>query len=637
MPKLIEELRRRNVARVCALYLVAGWLLLQIADVLFGLLDVPGWGLRLVLGILILGFPLALIFSWVYEMTPEGLKRESDIDRSVPVAADTGRKLNLVIAGLLAIAVLMLALDRYVPNQLDSGPEPARPATAEFAESAAESGAPAPAGAGAGAGAQESSIAVLPFVNMSRDPDNEYFSDGISEELLNSLANIRGLRVASRTSSFSFKGSNQPIPAIAGQLGVDHVLEGSVRKAGNRVRITAQLIDVSSDSHLWSATYDRELEDIFAVQSEIANSIVSALRVALDTAEANALAVVNSPTQNLDAYSLFLQGRYYIARRGLENLQRGAALLEQALETDPLFDDARVTLAKAYALIPRYSNAADSRELAARANRHLGEVLERDPDNAAALNVSAFIATMYQFDWEKARRLYAKALQLRPDDAEINNFYGDFLHTIGDYEQSEIAERKAMAVDMLAEVHARDLGELMLVLDRPQQAKEFALRALELDPSVEGQYLLIRAHIIDGDFEAARTVIEELEAKRGSAAEAPELANMIMMSWATFHLARGDIESLTPYYLEMRDKAVDNQFSPATAAHYAMEVGGVREALPLLEEAYRQRDSQLTWPLFFLLPETRSTDPAWLEFWHKPGLRELIEIRRRTLQQGGAT
>src|SRR5210317_1495819 len=138
MPKLIEELRRRNVARVGALYLVAGWLLLQIADVLFGLLDVPGWGLRLVLGILILGFPLALIFSWVYEMTPEGLKRESDIDRSVPVAADTGRKLNLVIAGLLTIAVLMLALDRYVPNQLDSGPEPVHPATAEFAESAAE-------------------------------------------------------------------------------------------------------------------------------------------------------------------------------------------------------------------------------------------------------------------------------------------------------------------------------------------------------------------------------------------------------------------------------------------------------------------------------------------------------------------
>lgn len=633
MPKLIEELRRRNVARVGALYLVAGWLLLQIADVLFGLLDVPGWGLRLVLGILILGFPLALIFSWVYEMTPEGLKRESDIDRSVPVAADTGRKLNLVIAGLLAIAVLMLALDRYVPNQLDSGSEPARPATAEFAESAAEGGAQAPARAGA----QESSIAVLPFVNMSRDPDNEYFSDGISEELLNSLANIRGLRVASRTSSFSFKGSNQPIPAIAGQLGVDHVLEGSVRKADNRVRITAQLIDVSSDSHLWSATYDRELEDIFAVQSEIANSIVSALRVALDTAEADALSIENSPTRNLDAYSLFLQGRYYIARRGLENLQRGAALLEQALETDPLFDDARVTLAKAYALIPRYSNAADSRELTARATRYLGEALERDPDNAAALNVSAFIASTYQFDWENARRLYERALRLRPDDAEINNFYGDFLHAIGDYEQSEIAERKAMAVDMLAEVHARDLGELMLVLDRPQQAKEFARRALELDPSVEGQYLLIRAHIIDGDFESARAAISELESRRGSVGEAPELADFIMMSWANFHLAQGDIASLAPYYLEMREKAVDNRFSPATAAHYAMEVGGVEEALPLLEEAYRQRDSQLAWPLFFFLPELRSTDPRWLEFWRRPGLKELIEIRRRTRQPAGAS
>ena len=464
MPKLIEELRRRNVARVGALYLVAGWLLLQIADVLFGLLDVPGWGLRLVLGILILGFPLVLIFSWVYEMTPEGLKRESDIDRSQPVAADTGRKLNLVIAGLLAIAVLMLALDRYVPGGTTSDPESARTAAADSAGPVTKTG----SSAARLADTDEISIAVLPFVNMSRDPDNEYFSDGISEELLNSLTEIRGLRVASRTSSFSFKGSNQPIPVIAGRLNVDHVLEGSVRKSGNRVRITAQLIDVPSDSHLWSETYDRELEDIFAVQSEISNNIVAALRVALDTTEADALSVENSPTRNLDAYNLFLQGRYYIARRGLENLQRGAALLEQALGADPLFDDARVALAKAYALIPRYSNAADSRDFIARASGYLGEVLERDPDNAAALNVSAFIATMYQFDWENARRLYERALQLRPDDAEINNFYGDYLHAVGDYEQSEIAERKAMAVDMLAEVHARDLGELMLILGRPR-------------------------------------------------------------------------------------------------------------------------------------------------------------------------
>jgi tetratricopeptide (TPR) repeat protein len=177
----------------------------------------------------------------------------------------------------------------------------------------------------------------------------------------------------------------------------------------------------------------------------------------------------------------------------------------------------------------------------------------------------------------------------------------------------------------------------MLVLDRPQQAKEFARRALELDPSVEGQYLLIRAHIIDGDFESARAAISELESRRGSVGEAPELADFIMMSWANFHLAQGDIASLTPYYLEMREKAVDNQFSPATAAHYAMEVGGVEEALPLLEEAYRQRDSQLAWPPFFFLPESRSTDPRWLEFWQRPGLKELIEIRRRNRQPAGAS
>ncbi len=248
---LIAELKRRNVFRVGVAYAIVGWLLLEVASVVLPALHLPDWALTLLVVFVVAGFPLALILAWAFEMTPEGIRRETDVDPAESVRHSTGRKLDFAIIGLLAIAVAYFAF---------RGGDPISPT---------------------GSTGQVKTIAVLPFADMSGDPEQEFFSDGISEELLNVLAKVKGLQVTSRTSAFAFKGTNTSIPEIAEKLGVEHVLEGSVRMAGDRVRITTQLIEVSTDSHLWSESYDRNLSDIFAVQDEIAAKVGEALKVAL--------------------------------------------------------------------------------------------------------------------------------------------------------------------------------------------------------------------------------------------------------------------------------------------------------------------------------------------------------------------
>src|SRR5678815_3443770 len=260
---LFAELRRRNVFRAGAAYLALGWVVVQITATLVPALNLPSSLVPIVTWIGVIGFPFVIMFSWIYEMTPEGLKRESQVDRSASITHITSRRLDYIIIGLLVLAIGLFAFDRFIPRRVEP------PAVSREAPTPAVSSASTPLAASAAPAASDNSIAVLPFVNMSSDKEQEYFSDGITEELLNLLAKIPQLQVTARTSSFSFKGRNTAIPEIARTLHVAHVLEGSVRKAGNSVRITAQLIKADTGNHLWSQTYDRKLDDIFAIQDEI--------------------------------------------------------------------------------------------------------------------------------------------------------------------------------------------------------------------------------------------------------------------------------------------------------------------------------------------------------------------------------
>jgi len=373
---LFEELKRRNVIRVALGYAVVAWLILQVADIILNNVEAPPWAFWLILLILGIGLLLVVIFSWVFEMTPEGLKLEREVDRSQSITAQTGKKLDRLITGVLVLALAYFVVDKFV---LSAGREQA------LIEAALEnSGDPSAAQQGSPATPAEpaKSIAVLPFVNMSEDAGNEYFSDGISEEILNALARVKELQVAGRTSSFAFKGQNQDLRQIGDALGVEHILEGSVRKAGDRVRITAQLVKVDDGFHLWSDTYDRELTDVFAIQDEIATAILQELKAAL-LEEATPL--VSSTRTLAEAYELYLLAKQRMYERTELTLQSAAELLDRAIAIDPNYAPAYAQRGIANLLLSETSYGTIPQAQAnAQAKLYLDKALELDPDLAEA-------------------------------------------------------------------------------------------------------------------------------------------------------------------------------------------------------------------------------------------------------------
>ena len=320
MRQFIQEIKRRNVFKVAVVYIIAGWLTMQVVDVMFPALKIPDWVTSAIAALMIIGFPFALIFAWAFELTPEGIKREKDVDRSQSITAHTGKKLNGTIIVILAIALGFMLVDKfYLSND-----------AADTAD-------------GAAVVDIKPSIAVLPFVNMSDDKDNEYFSDGLSEELLNLLAKIPALHVAGRTSSFQFKGTNEDLRVIGEKLNVANVLEGSVRQSGTKLRITAQLINADTGYHLWSETYDRELTDIFVIQDEIAANVVEALRLKLLGEE---IPAPSHGTTNIEAYNLYLRALYLVDQMTEADLRNAMEVLKRAVQIDPNYADAYALLAE---------------------------------------------------------------------------------------------------------------------------------------------------------------------------------------------------------------------------------------------------------------------------------------------------
>lgn len=316
----IKELKRRNVFRVGIAYTIVAWMLIEVTATTFPMLRLPEWSSTLVTVLLMTGFPLALIFAWAFELTPEGIKLEKHVDRSASIRHVTGRKLDFIIISILALAVVVFTVDKFVlvPNTITAS---------DSAQQIVSSNV-------------QPSIAVLPFVNMSDDPGNEYFSDGLSEEILNLLAKIRGLKVIGRTSSFAFKGRNEDLRVIGESLGVETLLEGSVRKSGDRVRITAQLIDVMDGAHIWSDTFDRTMIDIFSVQDDVAAAIIDALQIHVGTNPTR-----GRPTENTEAYALFLKAR---ASVNTYEFREAEQILLEAIELDPKFAEAYELLAFSY-------------------------------------------------------------------------------------------------------------------------------------------------------------------------------------------------------------------------------------------------------------------------------------------------
>jgi TolB-like protein/Tfp pilus assembly protein PilF len=465
---LVSELRRRNVFRMAVLYVVAAWLIMQVGEVLVTLAALPSWTGKAILALLAIGFPIALIFSWFYELTPEGVTLEKDVGAAESITHVTGRRMDFIVISLLCAAVLLFAYDKWW-----TGPP------------------------------TDKSIAVLAFKNMSGDPDQEYFSDGISEELLNLLSKVPELRVISRASAFSFKGKDIATPVVAEQLNVAHVLDGSVRREGDRVRITAQIIEARSDSHLWSETYDRSFEDIFGIQDEIAAAVVEQLKIRL----------LSDPPKvheiDADAYKLFLQGRYLINQGSGESYQAAAEILQQAIAIDAHYAAAWAELGRVYInqILFRYVERDDHYTKAIEA---LDTALTIDPEHAESLARLAWARQYFESDFDTAAELYERALALEPGNAYALTYAASLLRTLGRNGQAIKLEELAQQRDPLNSTVSNNLAVSYLIGGRLNEAEAMSRRTILLSPEKLGaRVTLARVLFHKGDLESALLQAEE--------------------------------------------------------------------------------------------------------------------------------
>jgi adenylate cyclase len=485
--RFYRELKRRKVIRVAIVYTVVAWVIVEISSVMFPGLLLPEWSARLVIALAIIGFPIALVFAWAFELTPDGARTQSSIDEA-----------------------------SVVEKVVEATPEKRKE---EF-----------------------SSVAVLPFVNLSNDPENEYFSDGMSEELLNLLCKLPQLTVASRTSSFSFKGKNVDMATVAQQLGVDVILEGSVRRSGGRVRITAQLIDAHADRHLWSGTFDRELQDVFAVQDEIAKSIVAALEISLSPAQERSIKKL-ATTRDMDAYDFYLRGRYFVERGDVDS---GQNMFEKAIELDGRYALAWAGTAdchswrcmwyegspesqvladscslEALQLAPDLAQAHASRSYALTIN---GKYAEAEAEFKAAIDLDPQLYEAYYYagrayfaqgKFQEAVDAFSQAANIRPDDVTAAALTSTSMRALGDEKEFvrasrhsiEVAEKHLLLNPDDALARSRVANDL-IALGEIEKGLEYAERAYSVGPN-NCRYNVACAHKIAGNTERALDLLEE--------------------------------------------------------------------------------------------------------------------------------
>jgi len=479
---LFNELKRRNVFRVGIAYVVVAWLTAQVVDLVLENFGAPAWFMRSLLVVLAAGLPLAMVFAWAFEMTPEGLKKEKDVDRSQSVTHVTGRKLDRMIIGIMAVVIAFLVLDRFVLRDESGNTVPnTETQTAEAEEPADPANDTGP------------SVAVLPFINMSGDTDNEYFSDGLTETLLHMLAQLPELRVAARTSSFAFKGKGTSIEEISTILGVAHVLEGSVQKAGNRVRITAQLIRADDGFHVWSQNYDRTLEDIFAIQDEIATDVANALDTSLLGGGND---IHNVDTTNLSAFDAYLKALEKQAIYSFSSLPQAQSLLKEALAADPEFVDAKLALARNYQMMA-WTGIIGEQVSQQQALPLIQQVLEKDPANyfARALKLYNELGINDEFKPEERASKYRELrdlLPLIPNSTTLRETVANFLSfNQGRHQEATEVLEAGLLVDPLAANLHDSIGKTLTRAGLYDKAMVSLQRALILQPGNPNFYFNI--------------------------------------------------------------------------------------------------------------------------------------------------
>jgi TolB-like protein/Tfp pilus assembly protein PilF len=503
-PSFFAELKRRNVYKVGVAYAVASWLLIQIATQVFPFFEIPNWAVRLVVLLLALGFPVALVLAWAFEITPEGIKRESEIEPGQSITPRTGRKLVAITAVLAVIAAGLFVFQFLHRNS-----------TAAISQGEATS-APIPA----------KSIAVLPFENLSEDKANAYFADGIQDEILTRLAKIAELKVISRTSTERYKSAPANLREIAKQLGVANILEGSVQKSNDQVRITVQLINALNDSHLWAETYDRKLIDVFQVESDLAQKIASSLEAKLTGAEQRAVAA--RPTENTEAYQLYLKGRFFWNKRTGADLHTAGEFFERAVAADPTYAGAYAGLAQTYLLIPVFGagKPPDFFPKATVAARKAIELDETSSEGRAALAM----LLLFDFKFAPSEQEFRRAIELNPNYATAHHWFGNsLLVTLGRFDEAIKEGQRAVELDPLSLIINADLGSTLMIARRYDDAVAQLRKTLVLDGNFAyAHWNLGEALYLKGDLHAA---IAEYE-KAAALDDDPEILALLGRAYA---------------------------------------------------------------------------------------------------------
>ena len=572
MAALFEELKRRNVLRVAAAYTVVGWVVLQAVDVVAPILELPDWFARGILVLLAVGLPITIVISWFYEWTPGGVMTAAAADAAGYVKPSAfGRQIDFVIIALLVIAVGWLVYEREPPTEVPAA-----------------------------------SIAVLPFVNMSDDAANEYFSDGISEEILNVLSRIPNLHVTSRSSAFQFKGGGIDIPTVAAQLGVAHVLEGSVRKSGTRVRIAAQLIEASTDRHLWSATYDRELDDIFAIQDEISAAIVDALKTALglELVAPTAKAFV----ADSEAHEAYLRGRHLVVQRTRQTVEGAVTEFERAIKLDPDYALAHAELAIATMLLVRglYGGLTDS-EVLARAAPQAERALALDPALAEAHAATGYVLWS-QGKVEEGLAHFRHATSINPNYSIVYTWMGTLVsRDLGRYDELIGVRETALRLDPLSIPAIGNYVRALVARNRIEEAERELAKLASIAPAV---HATLGGEIRSVHGQWANAVLGGLDALRFN----PEFGwsrNRLTREFATIGLGREALaisQAPQPYVLNILGRSED---AVTTAeARLAEEpdsllarrdlglalagAGDYARARPILEEMWQQSGGRVT-------------------------------------------
>jgi TolB-like protein/Tfp pilus assembly protein PilF len=547
------ELKRRNVYKVAVAYAVIAWLTIQAASIFLPAFNAPQWAMQIVILILVVGFPIALAFSWAFEITPEGIVRESEVTPNESIARKTGRKIVAVTAVLAVIAAGLFV----------------------FQLIRARSTSPS------AAAISNKSIAVLPFDNLSDDKSNAYFTEGVQDEILTRLAKVADLKVIARTSTQRFKSAPENLPDIAKQLGVANLLEGSVQKVGDQVRVNVQLINALTNAHLWADIYDRKLTDIFAVESDIAKTIADTLQAKLSSSAEHVLA--SRPTENPEAHELYLKGRYFWNRRTGANLQKAADYFQQAIEKDPVYALAYSGLADCHVLLPAYAElGSNPRYELPKALEAARKAVELD-ETLCEAHTSLARAMASDLQLSAAMPEFKRALELNPNYATAHQWFGEYLQSQGHLEEALAELKRAQELDPLSLIINTVLGFALDTVGKSDEAIAQLHKTIEIDPNfvnANGQL----GNVLEHRGRLKEAIVEYEKCLNSVNSDPIDLADLAAAYF------RADRKQEAQALWDKLKSLSERQYVPAYSMAIAqLAFGDKDEAIRLLEKSYEDR------------------------------------------------